>query len=156
MDTHKDGGQDGSDNNGYDCLPPSQAKCDERAANHVRRDVRIREHPLVSSADLAFPWHGIRGALTKVVESPERPCSPTFLNRLDVIVDPSIRHSTSLVRHLQLSEQVLEARHDCSGNIRVPRSNAREKSSAEGGGDGLKKVDAGSPWKKHVLQVSGD
>jgi hypothetical protein len=106
----------------------------------------------------ASSWYGICGVNTEIVKRPERPCSSTFLNRLDVIVYPSVGHSTSLVGHFQLSKQFFEARHDRSGGIRVPCSNAQEESSVTDGGDGLEKVGARGSWEKHVLQapVSGD
>jgi hypothetical protein len=50
-------------------------------------------------------------SLTKVVESPKRPCSPALLDRLDVVVNPSIRYGAALIRHLELLQETCESCH---------------------------------------------
>lgn len=44
--------------------------------------------------------------------SPERPGSPTFLYRFDVIVDPAIGDGTAFIGNLELLQESLEPRHD--------------------------------------------
>lgn len=41
------------------------------------------------------------------MERPEPPCPTAGLNRLDVVVDPSVRHRAALVADLELSEKRL-------------------------------------------------
>ncbi len=43
---------------------------------------------------------------------PEGPCPPTFLYRLDVIVDPTVGDGAAFVRDFELLQESLEPRHE--------------------------------------------